>query len=67
MTAATVPAVYASALLEVAAEKGNTDSVVAGSRDLLAAIQEDANLLDLLNHPRLSRDQVKRHHSFVFC
>ena len=51
MTAATVPAVYATALLDLAAERGNSEAVLADCRELLAAFQANPALVTAIDAP----------------
>jgi len=53
MVAATVPAIYASALLELAEERAETEAVVADCRELHAVLAEDPRLLAGLTSPGL--------------
>ena len=57
MSAATVAGVYATALLEVADERGNRAAVVRDCRDLPDVLTLD--LLDRLNDPQLGKKQAK--------
>lgn len=51
MTAATVPAVYATALLDLATERGKLDPVVVDVRELLAAFEADPALVTAVDAP----------------
>jgi len=57
MAASTVAAVYATALLEVADERGNRAAVVRDCRDLPDVVS--AEMLAQLNDPRLGKRQAK--------
>jgi F-type H+-transporting ATPase subunit delta len=66
MTAATVPAVYAQALLELAIEAGVRDQVVAEASELAKALQAAPDLLQAIDGPELGRDQDRKLLDAVF-
>jgi F-type H+-transporting ATPase subunit delta len=57
MSSATVPGVYASALLAVARERGVVDAVVEASRELVPALTP--TLLRSLDNPRVGKARAK--------
>lgn len=59
MSAATVPAVYASALLELATESGRRAEAIADAAAVAEVIVASPELVAGLNSPELSREQGK--------
>lgn len=57
MAAATVPGVYAAALIELARERGALDAVVGQCRDLAKGL--DASALQGLDDPRIGKGRAK--------
>ena len=67
MSAATVPAVYASALLELAGERNATSAVVESATEVLGVLRENAVLIQRVESPDLSRAQAKELISKIFA
>lgn len=59
MSSASVAAVYAQALLELADERGARAAVVEDCRQLAAALHEQPRLLRELDDPKVAREQAK--------
>jgi F-type H+-transporting ATPase subunit delta len=66
-TAATVPAVYAGALLELAEERGKRESVVADIQGLLETLDANPALIAAVDGADLGRDQAKALLGSVFA
>ena len=58
MASSTIPGVYASALIELARERGTIDAVIASCRKLAEAMAPEA--LRQLDNPRITRQDAKR-------
>ncbi|MDA3963787.1 MAG: ATP synthase F1 subunit delta [Planctomycetota bacterium] len=67
MSAATVPAVYASALLEIATERGERAQAVTDAAEVLAVLDGNPELLTGLASPAISREQGKQLLRSVFA
>ncbi|NRA37817.1 MAG: ATP synthase F1 subunit delta [Planctomycetes bacterium] len=59
MAVATVPSVYATALLELAADRSKTPAVVEDCMGVLAALESNPDLVRQIDSPKLSRVQAK--------
>ncbi len=59
MSAATVPAVYASALLELAQENSSTSAVVESCMGILGVLRDNPELQRQIDSPHISRNQAK--------
>lgn len=59
MSAASVPAVYASALLELAGERNITSAVVESATGVAGILRENPALTQRIESPNVSRDQGK--------
>jgi len=59
MVAASVPSVYAVAVLELAGERGRSDELVAESRELAQSFRSAPELLSGLASPRIGRERAK--------
>ncbi len=59
MSAATIPSVYATALLELANERGNSSAVIESCMGVLSVLRENPALQQQLDSPQISRTQAK--------
>ena len=59
MVAATVPAVYAAALVESAEEAGVREAVIEDCAAIAEALRANPQLIELVDGPKLSRDEAK--------
>lgn len=59
MSAATIPSVYATALLELADERGQTSGVVESALGVLQVLRENLTLIQQVESPHLTRAQAK--------
>lgn len=59
MASGTVAAVYAQALLELADERGNRAAIVEDCRELQRTLNEQPDLFDGLEDPRVGKDRAK--------
>lgn len=51
---------YGNALFELALEEGKLDSLYEEATSLISILEENENLIKLLNHPQVSKDEKKK-------